>query len=231
MLPWVGVAPNQTLYCNNLNDKIKVEDLKSNIFEFFCPYGEILDVVAWMGQRHRGQAFVVFKDTAGATHALRTLNGKNFLGKAIRVNYAKSKSDVAALADGTFKPRKKLEVADGDAKIGTTHNSIGQHTEGMSVFGGTTGVTNRITPAVECGATLFVEGLPDAMTESAMATLFGQYPGFIEARLIAGRHICFVDFESDAQAAVALKGLDGFLVTADISLKISVANRGTTTTA
>lgn len=39
------LAPNNTLYISNLNEKIPLDDLKDELFEMLEEYGEILDVV------------------------------------------------------------------------------------------------------------------------------------------------------------------------------------------
>merc|ERR1712023_497830 len=55
-----------------------------------------------------GQAFIVFRDISCATNAMRALQGFMFLDKPMRIAYSKSKSDIVAQEDGTFKPRGKL---------------------------------------------------------------------------------------------------------------------------
>ncbi|KAF8609832.1 RNA-binding domain-containing protein [Ceratobasidium sp. AG-I] len=84
--------PNKTLYIKNLNDQIKKEELKSQLYALFSPYGRILDVVAMKRPQMRGQAFVVFHDLAGATAAMRAWDGEVFYDKEMRIEYAKSRS-------------------------------------------------------------------------------------------------------------------------------------------
>ncbi len=49
----------------------------------FSQFGRIIDVVAMKTYRLRGQAWVVFTDTAAATNALRTMQGFPFFDKPI----------------------------------------------------------------------------------------------------------------------------------------------------
>ncbi len=51
---------SETLYIQNLNEKVKVDVLKSSLRALFKSYGEVLDVVAHHNLRMRGQAFVSF---------------------------------------------------------------------------------------------------------------------------------------------------------------------------
>lgn len=68
--------PNHTIYINNLNEKIKKEDLKKSLYAIFSQFGQILDIVALKTLRMRGQAFVIFKEISSSTNALRSMQGK-----------------------------------------------------------------------------------------------------------------------------------------------------------
>lgn len=56
-------------------------ELRAQLYALFSTYGKIIDVVAQKGAKKRGQAFVVFRDLAGATSALRSLDGELFYDK------------------------------------------------------------------------------------------------------------------------------------------------------
>lgn len=75
--------PNNTLYLNNLNDKVNKEELKIQLYALFTTYGKIIDIVASKSQAMRGQAFLVFNDLAGATSAMRACEGMMFYEKPI----------------------------------------------------------------------------------------------------------------------------------------------------
>ena len=104
-----SVQPNQTVYINNLNEKIKKDALKKSIYSVFSQFGKILDVVCCRGLKLRGQAWVVFADVGAATNALRQMQGFPFYDKPMRIAFAKAKSDVVSKADGTFQPRAKIK--------------------------------------------------------------------------------------------------------------------------
>eukprot|EP01055_Gregarina_sp_Pseudo9_P003234 Gregarina_sp_Pseudo_9__3233@NODE_3419_length_653_cov_12_317590_g3119_i0_p1_GENE_NODE_3419_length_653_cov_12_317590_g3119_i0NODE_3419_length_653_cov_12_317590_g3119_i0_p1_ORF_typecomplete_len122_score10_67RRM_5/PF13893_6/2_4e12RRM_1/PF00076_22/1_5e11Limkainb1/PF11608_8/0_00049PHM7_cyt/PF14703_6/0_0063DUF4523/PF15023_6/0_019RRM_occluded/PF16842_5/0_025RRM_8/PF11835_8/0_053_NODE_3419_length_653_cov_12_317590_g3119_i0286627 len=99
-------TPSQTLYCTNLDDKVSVHDLKGNLFELFVPFGEILGIEARITKKMRGQAFVIFKEQTAATNALRKVQGHLFMEKPIKIEYARSKSDIVSLLEGTYKSRR-----------------------------------------------------------------------------------------------------------------------------
>ncbi|KAI1755034.1 hypothetical protein F4782DRAFT_431095 [Xylaria castorea] len=98
------IPPNQTLYVTSLpSAKINKGDLKTALYLLFSTYGPVLDVVALKTEKMRGQAHIVFRDTHAATQAMRSLDGFQFLGKELKIQYAKSKSDTIAKLDGTYK--------------------------------------------------------------------------------------------------------------------------------
>ncbi|KAI5811491.1 hypothetical protein DFH27DRAFT_31295 [Peziza echinospora] len=98
----IGIPASQTLYVTNLNDKINKQDLRMALYTLFTTYGTVLDVVALKTMKMRGQAHIVFRDLNSAGAAMRALQGFNFMGKEMKIQYAKSKSDVLARLDGTY---------------------------------------------------------------------------------------------------------------------------------
>ncbi len=75
--------PNETLYINNLNDKVNKEELKVQLLALFATYGKIIDIVASKSQKMRGQAFLVFTDLGSATSAMRACEGMMFYDKPL----------------------------------------------------------------------------------------------------------------------------------------------------
>lgn len=103
----MDVRPNQTIYINNLNEKIKKDELKKSLYAIFSQFGQILDIVAMTTLKRRGQAFVIFKEIGSASNALRTMQGFPFYDKPMRIAYAKTDSDIVAKLKGTYKERPK----------------------------------------------------------------------------------------------------------------------------
>jgi U2 small nuclear ribonucleoprotein B'' len=98
------IPPNQTLYVTNLpSSKIQKTDLRTALYLLFSTYGPVLDVVALKTMKMRGQAHITFRDVQSATQAMRSLEGQSFLGRDLKIQYAKSKSNFVAKLDGTFK--------------------------------------------------------------------------------------------------------------------------------
>ncbi|KKY28993.1 putative rna binding domain-containing protein [Phaeomoniella chlamydospora] len=95
-------APNQTLYCTNLNDKLKKPDLRRALYMLFSTYGPVLDIVAVKNSKMRGQAHIVFRDIQTSTQAMRALQGVDFFGKEMKIVYAKGTSHIIPKLRGTF---------------------------------------------------------------------------------------------------------------------------------
>eukprot|EP00930_Biecheleria_cincta_P103166 TRINITY_DN9509_c0_g1_i2.p1 TRINITY_DN9509_c0_g1~~TRINITY_DN9509_c0_g1_i2.p1 ORF type:complete len:271 (-),score=54.62 TRINITY_DN9509_c0_g1_i2:41-778(-) len=228
------IPPNQTLYVNNLNEKIKIPELKSCLLELFSSYGEVIDVVAAGALKRKGQAFVVFSDISCATNALRSLNGFVFLDKPMRVSYCRTKSDIVAHEDGTWKPRAKLEAQKADAakqskpaaQLIAPNKSAGgaEKTPTMAAHPGAAPDAGGAADGQPSNV-LFVENLPPEVNELMLTMLFRQYPGFQEARLIKGRNVAFIEYSDELQAGIAKHGLQGFMVTPEMALKIAFAKQ------
>lgn len=58
----MDTRPNQTIYINNLNEKVKKDELKKSLYAIFSQFGQIMDIVALKTLKMRGQAFVIFKE-------------------------------------------------------------------------------------------------------------------------------------------------------------------------
>uniref|UniRef100_A0A8D2ANM7 RRM domain-containing protein n=1 Tax=Sciurus vulgaris TaxID=55149 RepID=A0A8D2ANM7_SCIVU len=82
--------PNHTIYINNLNEKIKKDELKKSLYAIFSQFGQILDILV-----------------SSATNALCSMQGFPFYDKPMRTQYAKTNSDIIAKMKGTFVERDR----------------------------------------------------------------------------------------------------------------------------
>ncbi|UKJ89257.2 U1 snRNP protein [Theileria orientalis] len=60
--------------------------------------------------------------------------------------------------------------------------------------------------------TLFVENLPENVTNLDVVNVFNKMPGFAEARVIIPRRVAFIDFDSDNSSSYALQGFFYYLL-------------------
>lgn len=106
-----------TVYVQNLNEKIKIADIKNSLFQLFSNYGEVHEVHAKHNIKHKGQAYIVTADEETAEHMIKTLRGYMFYGKPLRLNFSRKESDFIAKLRGTFdeaviKKREAVHVED-----------------------------------------------------------------------------------------------------------------------
>lgn len=121
------IPPNQSLYIQNLPEKLQKHDLKRNLYMLFSTYGPVIDIIAMKTAKMRGQAHVLFRDIQSATQAMRHCQGFDFFGREMvsynvpwgtqhgqlsddtncffvlkKISYAKSRSHTIAKLTGTF---------------------------------------------------------------------------------------------------------------------------------
>lgn len=87
--------PNQTIYLNNLPDRLKKPFLRHQLYILASSFGQVLDVVALKTPKMRGQAHIVYKELEHAMVARKELEGFPFFGKVIRARFAETISHKA----------------------------------------------------------------------------------------------------------------------------------------
>jgi len=227
-LSTIDIPPNHTIYVQNLNEKVKKDELKKSLYHVFSQFGNILEIHAAKTLKLRGQAWIVFDDLSGATKALREMQGFNFYGKQMKVFYAKIKSDVISKNDGSFKPRPKRKP-DSKAPPKTAPKKKAAKKDEGSSAGSSSSSSSSSSGSFETGIPnkiLFIENLPQQTNEMMLSMLFQQYPGYREARLVNGKPgIAFVEFEDPYQAGRARDLLQNFKITPTNQMKISYAKQ------
>lgn len=245
--------PNHTIYINNLNEKIKKEELKKSLYAIFSQFGQILDIIAMKTLKMRGQAFVIFREIQSGTSAYRSMQGFPFYGKPMRIQYSKGDSDVIAKMKGTFveRPQKQKVVPAEGGKKGSRKDKAARAARAAQramapaapaptpIAPTPAAPTAPAPPAPKPTAPvaaslpeqppnniLFLTNLPEETNEMMLSMLFNQFPGFKEVRLVPGRHdIAFVEFENDRQSTAAKDTLQGFNITPNNAMKITFAKK------
>ncbi|KAL5507989.1 hypothetical protein ACEPAH_5607 [Sanghuangporus vaninii] len=205
-----AVAPSPTLYINNLNDKIKKDELRAQLFALFSTYGRVIDIVARKGSKMKGQAFLSFADLAEATSAMRACEGMIFYDKPLHIHYAKTKSyairrredpdfippnPVSAqsrLPNGTLTSngleKRNREEDEEDYRQSKREKSSGDE-DGEEMELEEDEETQQPAPAVpqvqeQPSARLLCTNLPVEVTDDVLGVLFQQYQGFISTHVV-----------------------------------------------
>ncbi|KAK6039960.1 Fe-S protein assembly co-chaperone HscB [Cooperia oncophora] len=205
------IKPNHTIYINNLNEKIKKDELKKALHAIFTQFGEIVSIMSFKTLRMRGQAHIIFKEISSASNALRAMQGFPFYDKPMRIQYAREDSDVIAKAKGTYVERAvRAPIRTQKKKKGAKGAGRGGDHEGPAP-------PNKI---------LFCTNLPDEATTDMLQILFNQFPGLKDIRLVPNRSgIAFVEFESEELAAPARIALNNFKITPEQHMKVDYAKK------
>lgn len=216
----MDIRPSHTIYINNLNEKIKKEELKKSLYAIFSQFGQILDIVALKTLKMRGQAFVIFNEINSATNALRSMQGFPFYEKPMRIQYSKVQSDIIAKRYNTFVERPKKDAKDASKepkkekkKEAPANNDL------LAAAAASNGIElpNKI---------LFLVNLPEETDQGMLQMLFQPFTGFKEVRLVPGRSdFAFVEFENEQQSTLARDALQGFKIGPNNAIKISYAKK------
>lgn len=203
------IQPNRTLYIKNLNEKLKIDDLKSTLNDLFSNFGDVIDIRAKHNIRLKGQAFITFQTIDQAELALKTLNNQNFFGKRLVINYAKTTSEYALLQlgeisledknikdlqrkrkrDEYYQIHKKVKIVDTPeiSDIPKKNNIVNNKKEVKEIL-------NNI---------LFVQGLNEEITQQMIVNEFNKYEGYVECRYFPARGICFIEYKNEDYAKKA----------------------------
>merc|ERR1712157_339851 len=91
---WSSMPVNTTIYVNNINEKLKRQELIQSLRHVFGQFGKILDIVCYTKiLKAKGQAFIIFDQIESAKKAVHEMQNFQFYNKPIRVSFAKMKSD------------------------------------------------------------------------------------------------------------------------------------------
>ncbi|KAH9942922.1 RNA-binding domain-containing protein [Amylocystis lapponica] len=226
----------ETLYIQNLNEKIQIPVLKASLRGLFKAYGEVLDVVAHNNLRMRGQAFVSFASPEVAQKALKEVRGFPLYAKPMQISFARTRSDAVVKkldADGfdTHKAGRLQHKKDtrytNPLKRKYRARRLAAEVDGA----GAAPVAKR--PNVQMpdeylppNKILFLQNLPESVSKDQLMALFSQYPNLHEVRLIpTKRDIAFVEFLDEGSATVAKDALHNYKLDGENKIKITFARK------
>ncbi|KAL8758757.1 MAG: hypothetical protein Q9199_001232 [Rusavskia elegans] len=226
--------PNSTVYVKNLEERIKIDDLKEALTEIFSEYGTVIDLIAKKNLKARGQAFVVFEDVESAERAIKEVQGFELFEKPMLLDYAKTRSDATVQKEGDeeeFELHKRRRLAEKERKqahqaaeeqkrlkrpaVSTTVDAAAARPAkaargaGLKSSNPTAGavVPDEYLPPNKI---LFVQNLPEDYDVDGLTQIFGRFEGFREVRLVPSRKgIAFVEYEAEAGAISAKESTSG----------------------
>ncbi|KAJ1403072.1 U2 small nuclear ribonucleoprotein B [Ochromonadaceae sp. CCMP2298] len=204
--------PNQTLYINNINEKIQKEVLKKQLYMLFSQYGKVKQITACKGLKMRGQAWVVYHDLNSSIAAMKGKQSFIFYDKPLRIAYAKAQSNVVARLEakgaGAGKKKRGREQLEAQAPA----SEAGPKAKEARIVNS---VPNKI---------LFAQNLPAEVTHAMLNAVFATAPGFVEVRTAGSKGVAFIEFENETSAGMALRQLDGYQLTPMYTVQLTYSN-------
>jgi RNA recognition motif-containing protein len=227
---------SETLYIQNLNEKIKIDVLKASLRGLFKSYGEVLDVVAHSNLRMRGQAFVSFADPQVAKKAMKEVRGFPLYSKPMQISFARTRSDaVVKSLDAENLDEHKAQRAEHKKTTRYTNplkRKFRAKRMAAEVDGGAAAPAPK-RPNVQMpdeylppNKILFLQNLPESVTKDQLLALFAQYPNLHEVRLIpTKKDIAFVEYIDEGSAGVAKDALHNYKLDGENKIKITFARK------
>jgi RNA recognition motif-containing protein len=116
------------VYAKNLEERIKIDQLKESLEEIFGEYGTILEIVAKRSLKRKGQAFIVFDNAESAATAIEEVQGFELFDKPMSLAFARTKSDATVKQEGSaedFEQHKRKRLAEkGTSYWGKIRNDL-----------------------------------------------------------------------------------------------------------
>ncbi|OSS44901.1 hypothetical protein B5807_09421 [Epicoccum nigrum] len=220
-------VPVETIYVNNLEERVKIDTMKEALMRVFQYYGPVLDIIAKSSLKRKGQAFVVFDSEKSALEAVEEMNGFELYGKAMKVSRAKTHSDetVKRKAADMFEEHKRKRLmlkdfkrAEEDAKAAAQPST----TETQKPRPAKSGAAVVPDEYVRPNKTLFLQNIPRDVDEEALSDMFERFEGFKEVRLVSVRAVAFAEFENEQFAITAKEATSGTPVGKDgVPMKVT----------
>lgn len=247
----IPTEATETVYLNNLNEKVKVPALKQTLKNLLKNFGPVLEVVAHRSVRMRGQAFVAFPDREMAAKAVKEIKGFPLYGKPIEITFARSAADAVVKrktpdayathkAERLEKKRRSRRENPLRKKAFAQKLTARKAAETASVTGGTTANSAAAAPSASSNRRivqmpdeyqppnkiLFIQNLPENAGKDALEVLFKQYPNLVEVRTIPGRaNIAFVEYIDAASSGVAKDALHNYKFDGEHKIKVTFAKQ------
>ena len=230
--------PCETLYIKNLNEKVKIDELKEALNKEFSQYGEIIEIRVRNTIRLKGQAFISFKTKEESSKAKKNLNDKLFLNKKLIIEFAKTPSDSILLLQGKLtENQKKIKDLSRKRKRDEFYENLKNEIEkeknnninnNEMIINAKDSNENEISIKInpeEVNKSLFVQGLNSSVTNQTLIDLFNSLSGFKEVKYFPTKGICFVEYDSVENATNALLKYDKFDLGNDCILRVSFSKK------
>ncbi|KAF2273561.1 U2 small nuclear ribonucleoprotein B [Westerdykella ornata] len=198
-------VPIETVYVNNLEERIKIDTMKQALHAVFDHYGPILDIVAKKSLKRKGQAFIVFDSQKSCLDAIEEMTGFEMYGKKMRVTLAKTHSDetVKRKATDMFEEHKRARLTMKERKLAEEASKAEARPVAAKAKPRKTGAAAVPDEYVRPNKILFLQNIPKEVTQDELTAIFERFEGFKELRYVQIRAVAFAEFENEQFAITA----------------------------
>jgi U2 small nuclear ribonucleoprotein B'' len=235
------LPPVSSVYVQNLEERVKLEQLNDALRTIFGEFGNVVDIVTRKNLKAKGQAFVVYDDPESARKAVDEVQGFELFDKPMRVAMARSRSDKTVELKGTEEDleshkrhrqaekdkRKALEAANEQRQLkrapGAATDSRPSKAARSSGAKNINGPNTAVIPDeyLPPNKILFLQNLPDDYDVESLTSIFGRFDGLRDVRLVPGRSgIAFVEYDTEQGAITAKENTAGMQL-ADKPIKVT----------
>ena len=192
----------KTLYVNNLNEKVRTDEMRQSLFLIFSKFGQINEIYVKRNIIARGQAFISFARPEDASRALKEMQNFNLLTKPMRIAYAKNESNAAMEPGQVPPPRPKKILKDfWNSPLFKARLSSKRSGNGKDLPASSQPEVHKEN--IDTSKILFLHDIPGERGEE-IVEIFSKFPGYVEVRYIPARAVAFVEFRDEATAGFAL---------------------------
>lgn len=206
----MAATPIETVYVNNLNDRVSLTKQREKLLSLFSKHGEIIQITLHKNLKMKGQAFITFKTPAEAERAISRVAGVKVFSKAINVTFAKSRSDAFYAKIDTanveqISTRKRVKEEMEEKRKKAKLEALVQTDKITPVSAPKKKASARAWSNVPPNSILLLQNLPKGILQKLLEDIFAKYAGFVRVRLISARNLSFVDFEDEAFSTKCLE--------------------------
>lgn len=183
----------ETLYINNINDKVSLNRLTSELTTLFGSYGKIIQLTANKNIKMKGQAFVTYDNLDSSIKAQHEMNNHTLFSKKINVTFAKANSD-------TYHSliTKDESVIEGRKLVKLTQKKVVKPSPKKK--------KRKIEEFKELppNKVLLLQNIDPSFGEAQLVEHFEKFDGFTSVRLVKVKNLAFVEFEDEVGSGRAL---------------------------
>lgn len=199
------LPPIETIYVNNINDRVSINKTKSLLLSIFNKYGEILNINVKSNLAAKGQAFITFTKLDSAKKAQK--ENTSLFGKPLKVAFAKTQADIKS-SELDIALRKELKKKKNEKiekeKVGEKVTKKRKRPDAPKAVKKPKLDFVKLPP----NRVLLLQNISPSISEKDLLPIFENLQGFITIRFIKVRNLAFIEFDSEVESKICLDKID-----------------------